>query len=345
MYNNQVGGGPGYSLRKKINTTPKAHQTLINSASKRAGRSPSPDPQDFTKLPLSQPDFGIPQRPPDELEDVFSSPAALSARFPHALPTAVRTQYGDSFTEFAIDDLLGPGASETDMQSFCVDASITLTPDTPSRPLDQAPLSHPNIFPPPVTLTMDQRAQADRALEAFFANNGFSAPNDFGMMAHPQALGSGDDTGSSAPNDFGVASGSGGVDYNAPADDEDASNPDFDDKHLQGNPPEDEGSGSPSSASKPRQSTGRISKENWERLRSGFVRIDTLIDQLALETGRTRDNIISLWQNTHSFKRALMSGWNMYQRYFKDNRAQERKRAGDPTANCKISNFLRLLDR
>jgi hypothetical protein len=123
-------------------------------------------------------------------------------------------------------------------------------------------------------------------------------------------------------------------DYDAPADDENLSDPGLDSNALQ--PPEEEETPSlPSGSSKRGQNAGRISAEIWERLRKGFLQIDAVFDQISLESGRTRDNIISLWQNTHSFKRALMSAWNMYQKYFKDNRRQERMRTGDPTANCK----------
>jgi hypothetical protein len=50
----------------------------------------------------------------------------------------------------------------------------------------------------------------------------------------------------------------------------------------------------------PRQSAGRIAKANWDALNAGFRKIDNLIDDLVNETGRTRDNVISLWRRTHA---------------------------------------------
>ncbi|KIJ95320.1 hypothetical protein K443DRAFT_65817, partial [Laccaria amethystina LaAM-08-1] len=72
----------------------------------------------------------------------------------------------------------------------------------------------------------------------------------------------------------------------------------------------------------------------WKKLKSAFIKLDTDIDQLAADTGRTRDNIISLWQNTCSLKRALLSAWNIYEIYFREHRRQERQRVGDPNATC-----------
>ena len=304
----------GYGLRKKIHTTPKAHQSLIDSASRRAVRSPSPD--DLPKSPLSQPDFGIPQRSPDRAEDVF-----LQINPPHTPGTNTlnASQYSDAYTAgYGLEDYLGPGATDADMRSFCVDANISLSPDpTPPHPPQNAA---PHLVLPPVPpFTAEEKAQSDRAIEAFFASNGFSEP---GAPFEPRAA--------VEPQ----ASGSMAIDYDAPADDENLSDPGLDSNALQ-LPEEEETPSLPSGSSKRGQNAGRISAEIWERLRKGFLQIDTVFDQIALKSGRTHDNIISLWQNTHSFKRALMSAWNMYQKYFKDNRRQERMRTGDPTANCK----------
>ena len=311
MQNGQVGGGSGYGLWKKIHMTPKAHQSLINSASRCAIHSPSPD--DRPKLPLSQPDFGLPQRSPDGAEDIF-----LQLHTPHA-NTLNAGRYADTYAAaYGLEEYLGPGAADVDMSSFCVDTNISLSPDP--MPPHPPPNAAPILVPPPLQpFTAEEQAQSDRAIQAFFTSNGFSEPGlsvEPGAAVEPQA------------------SSSVTVDYDAPADDENLSDLALDSNTLQ-LPNEEESLSSPSGSSKHSQNVGQISGEIWERLRQGFLQIDAVFDQIALETGRTRDNIISLWQNTHSFKRALMSTWNMYQKYFKDNRRQERMRTGDPTANCK----------
>ena len=69
-------------------------------------------------------------------------------------------------------------------------------------------------------------------------------------------------------------------------------------------------------------------------LNAGFQKIDDTIDDLAIKTGRIRENIISLWKHTHAHK-CTGSMWNKYQKYFLANREKEHRCIGDSRANCK----------
>ncbi|EDR06065.1 uncharacterized protein LACBIDRAFT_329158 [Laccaria bicolor S238N-H82] len=84
----------------------------------------------------------------------------------------------------------------------------------------------------------------------------------------------------------------------------------------------------------PRQQAGRISSSSWDVLNTGFQKIDDIIDQLANKTGRTHENIITLWKRTHAHE-CTGSMWNKYQKYFLANREKEHRRIGDSRANCR----------
>lgn len=322
----QIGGGSGYSLRRAINTTPNAPRSLIDAASRRAMRSPSPttgtslpaphvDELPVTAEPLSQPNFGI-----LDTHSFLVGPGTYN-----------------------LDDLLCTGANASDMQPFCVDADVepSLTPEeVPSpdhslytnqtnltQPLIQNPVVAPFKIPvnplliqnPFPKLTAEDNALSEKKRLAYLDALGFAAEGQEEFMSGTNE----------AQRDVDMD-----VDYDIPAEDENDSQCPL--GSDDGDAPDEEDPEEPSAGSgKSRQRPGRISKSNWKKLKSAFIKLDTDIDQLAADTGRTRDNIISLWQNTRSLKRALLSAWNIYEIYFREHRRQERQRVGDPNATCK----------
>ena len=122
------------------------------------------------------------------------------------------------------------------------------------------------------------------------------------------------------------------ADYNAPAEDKDSFLfPNSDDSPMADDVTKDMDE---SREPLPRQPAGRISSPTWDVLNAGFQKIDDTINDLAIKTGRTRENIISLWKCTHAHE-CTGSMWNKYQKYFLANREKERRRIGDSRANCK----------
>jgi len=177
------------------------------------------------------------------------------------------------------------------MQSICDNATVQLSP-TPERvpsPQQFPVVPVQNHFPPMHMLTAEEQAHSDERCLAFLDANSFAAD---GLEASMSVA-------SEAQCDTGME-----VDYNIPAGDENDSRCPLglDD----GDAPDKEEEPSVGSG-KSHQCPGCISKSNWKKLKSTFIKLDADIDQLATNTGRTCDNIISLWQNTHSLKRALLS--------------------------------------
>ena len=129
------------------------------------------------------------------------------------------------------------------------------------------------------------------------------------------------------------------VDYDAPAEDEDSFLfPNSDDSPLADDFTKDIDE---SREPVPRQQAGRISSPTWNVLNAGFQKIDDTIDDLAIKTGRTRENVISLWKRTQAHE-CSGSMWNKYQKYFLANREKERRRIGDLRANCKYFFYLNM---
>jgi len=321
-------------------------------------RSPSPypnsvPPSNFDELPtvnqpLSQPQFDIPQRPSDDDEVVYA-PAS-----------------GNS--NFALVDFFGPGVDEAEMQSFCIDADVEITPSPPpsDQPIKDAPGNPflpdnpftavvPNYFPAATRLSVEEQAKSDQKRQAFLLANGFSTlathlskASTSGAAANPNEEEKArshrkleeflDAQGFSQPPKQPQTSTSGPStdfpDYDIPAEDENDSQcpSGSDDSDI----PNEEDHEIVTGSGKARQCAGRIPDDTWKKLKCAFLKLDADIDQLATDTGRTRENIISLWQNTHSLKRAYLSAWNIYEMYFREHCPQERKRVGDPKATCEF---------
>ena len=414
---------PGYNLRKAINTTPRAHRSVIDSASRQAMRSPSPsarsglpsNPNDlaFVNQPLSQPQFNIPQRPSDEDEIVFAPTSDSNNSTQPATSGSFLTGPGS----YSLVDFFGPSVDESEMQSFCADANVEITPSPPpdqpvlkgSIPANPFPAAIPNNFPAATPLSAQEQAQSDQRHHAFLLANGFTSlatnisrastsgapantnfptliPDRFPPV-HPlsdeekarsdrrhlefldargfnpvpdhfppvRPLSDEEKVHSDRKRlEFLIAQGfttqpeqhkastsgtSAGdhdreVDYNLPAEDENDSRcpSGLDDSDA----PNEEDHEIVSGTGKARQRAGRIPNDTWKKLKSVFLKLDSDLDQLASDTGCTHENIISLWQNTHSLKRAYLSAWNIYEIYFREHRPQERKRVGNPKATCEF---------
>ena len=367
MQNGQVGAGTGYRLRRAINTTPRAHRSVIDSASRRAMRSPSPSarsglPSNPHELPYQPhyPQFNTPQRPSDEDEIVFAPTGDSNNPDQQAI--------GGSFLtgpcSYALADFFGPGVNEAEMQSFCVDAQVDITPSPP--PADQPfPAVIPNRFPASAPLSAQEQAQADQKCEAFLLANGFTslatnlskastsgAPSNSGHVPsvrpvsdeekarkerrHLEFLDAlGFTTQPELPAPASTSGISADADYNLPAEDENDSrcSSGLDDSDG----PNEEDHEIVSGTGKARQRAGRIPNTTWKKLKSAFLKLDSDLDQLASDTGRTRENVISLWQNTRSLKRGYLSAWNIYEMYFREHRPQERKRVGNAKATCEFT--------
>ena len=129
-------------------------------------RSPSPSarlglPSNPHELPYQPhyPQFNTPQRPSDEDETIFAPTGDSNNLDQQAI--------GGSFLtgpcSYALADFFGPGVNEAEMQSFCVDAQVDITPSPP--PADQP---FPAVIP-------KEQAQADQKREVFLLANGFTS--------------------------------------------------------------------------------------------------------------------------------------------------------------------------
>jgi len=194
--NGQVGAGAGYSLRRAINTTPHAHHSVINSASCQAMRSPSPSARSghpghppnpnklpFVNQPLSQPQFNIPQHPSDEDTIVF----APTRNSNNSTQQAIGGSFLTGPCSYNLVDYFRPNINEEEMQSFCVDANIEMTPSPPpdqpilngnsanSLPAAGLPAVIPNRFPVAAPLSAQEQAQSDKKRQAFLLTNSFTS--------------------------------------------------------------------------------------------------------------------------------------------------------------------------
>lgn len=345
-----------YSLRRKLNPTPKS-KISERVLSNREKRTPTVSPSLSSIIPL----------PP---QPNFSSTSSSAKSDPPATPE----QPGGSMFESEaaqVDYWLGPGASD-DIDSMCVDAGLSPEEDFAHSSMDEDPFTLESAFnaeenatpcPPTPDMNMSSPAPLIGEPSALFdkpsMKEGNHTSKPFGHTSHPfpplnpfpeyifptapltsqpitahepllpvQQQVPQEPTNSDAPvaeptnNDALVAE----PNYDIPVDDEDPLFFPDSDFSAMGDDSTKENS--------PRQSAGRISQDKWDVLNSGFRKIDNLIDDIATDTGRTRDNIISLWKRSHAHE-CSRSVWNKYQRYFLENRHLERQRIGDPTASCR----------
>ena len=186
MQNGQVRAGTGYSLRRAINATPHAHCSVIDSASHQAMHLPSPSaclglPSNPHELPYQPhyPQFSTPQCPSDEDEIVFAPTGDSNNPDQQAI--------GGSFLtgrcSYALANFFGPGINEAEMQLFCVDAQVDITPSPPpaDQPILKAnsanpfPAVIPNRFPASAPLSAQEQAQSDQKREVFLLANGFTS--------------------------------------------------------------------------------------------------------------------------------------------------------------------------
>ena len=312
------------------------------------------------------PEFDTPQRPSDDDEVIFAPTQNSNNPDQQAI--------GGSFLtgpcSYSLVDFFGPGVNEAEMQSFCVDANVDIMPSPP--PADQPilkdksvdpnpfPAVIPNHFPASAPLSAQEQAQSDQKRQGFLLTNGFtSLATNLSKASNPSTLVPGrvppmrpmsdeekahadrklmeflDTQGFTTQPEL-PASTSGtstDADFNLPAEDENDSRcpSSLDDSDA----PNEEDHEIVTGTGKARQRAGRIPHSTWKKLKSVFFKLDSDLDQLASDTGRTRENIISLWQNTRSLMRAYPSAWNIYEMYFREHRPQERKRVGNPKATCK----------
>ena len=315
-----------YSLRRKLNPTPKS-KISERVLSIREKRTPTVSPALSSVLPLPpQPDF------------------ASSTR---SDPPASPEQPGNAELESAaaqVDYWLGPGASD-DIASMCVDAELSPEEDFVGSSMDEAPLSaisalglafnpdgnatpERNTCPPTPDMNVFSPApimDEPSMEEGSHTSNPFPPLNPYPEYIFPTAPLIDQPLTTHEPLFDGTVADE-EPNYDIPADDEDPLFfPDSDFSAL-GDDSTKENS--------PHQGTGRISQVKWEILNTGFQKIDNLIDNIATETGRTRENVITLWKRSHVHE-CSRSVWNKYQRYFLENRRLERQRIGDPSASCK----------
>lgn len=79
---------------------------------------------------------------------------------------------------------------------------------------------------------------------------------------------------------------------------------------------------------------GRIPNDRKAMMEACFSQIQSLLDQAAQHTNRSRAQVFSLFANTQTVKRAGRTVWNIYESYFYEDPAREQKRAGIPGADC-----------
>lgn len=344
-----------YSLRPKVQLTPKSKisQRALANRRKQAPVLSSPPQSPTPPLP-PQPDFTPTARSPDALQEFFEAGTA-SGDQTDALPVSdnelqLLEQPGShSLIPDAAADVdywLGPGASD-DIDLMCVDAALSPDEDFVFSGVDEdlssaadqgnsvpegnvsAPTTEKHVSPP-APLVHQASAEVVHSINPFPPLNPYypeyTFPPTIALDDPPNPFVGGPFFPATSTSAKPVRSNMDDADYDIPAEDED---PLFF--------PDSDALGSGDDSAKensPRQGAGRIAKAHWEVLNAGFRKIDNMIDELANETGRTHENIVSLWRRSHAHE-CSRSVWNKYQRYFLENRRVERQRIGDPTANCK----------
>ena len=247
---------------------------------------------------------------------------------------------------------------------------ITLSPPPADQPIlkdksvnpNPFPAVIPNHFPASAPLSAQEQGQTDQKHQGFLLTNGFtSLATNLSKALNPLTLVPGhiplmrpmsdkekaradqklmeflDAQGFTTQPEL-LASTSGtcaDVDFNLPAEDENDSccPSSLDDSDT----PNEEDHEIITGTGKAQQRAGCIPHSTWKKLKSVFFKLDSDLNQLASDTGCTRKNIISLWQNTHSLKQAYPSAWNISEMYFWEHCPQERKRVSNPKATCELT--------
>lgn len=68
---------------------------------------------------------------------------------------------------------------------------------------------------------------------------------------------------------------------------------------------------------------GRIPNSTWEKLETGFGRLENILKSLSEETGLPVLQIINLWSSKEGRHLSAMHLWNIYQTYLKENADEE----------------------
>ncbi|KAG2364621.1 hypothetical protein BDR07DRAFT_1482240 [Suillus spraguei] len=76
---------------------------------------------------------------------------------------------------------------------------------------------------------------------------------------------------------------------------------------------------------------GQRNDETNAALQEGFVRLESIINELSHQTSIPSSQIISLWNKSHARTVNNMNHWNAYAHYFKNNIKQELSRLGEET--------------
>ena len=194
-------------------------------------------------------------------------------------------------SNYSLVNIFGPDVNEAEIQSFCIDANVELTPsppppdqpvkdDTPGNlfpviiPNNPFPAIVPNHFPAPIPLSVEVCMKSDQKHQAFLPANSFTS-----LVTHLSKA--------SMSHDFSQPSTSGTAiddpDYNIPADDENDSQcpSGLDSSDV----PNEEDHEIVTGSGKAWQHAGHIPDVTWKKLKSAFLKLDVDIDQLATDTG------------------------------------------------------------
>lgn len=90
----------------------------------------------------------------------------------------------------------------------------------------------------------------------------------------------------------------------------------------------------------PPLSVGRIPKDRRAMMEACFSQIESLLDQAAQQTNRSRSQVFSLFANTQTVKRGGRTVWNIYESYFYEDPKREQDRVGIAGADCTSIWFL-----
>jgi hypothetical protein len=81
-------------------------------------------------------------------------------------------------------------------------------------------------------------------------------------------------------------------------------------------------------------STGRISNDNHNILKRGFADIEKILNDLQRHTGLAASQILKLWNKQTTASHSNGNLWNVYEKYFRANKAVELERLRpDPDGN------------
>ena len=83
---------------------------------------------------------------------------------------------------------------------------------------------------------------------------------------------------------------------------------------------------------------GQYNNTDRETIDEAFEKINQLFTATSKRVGRPFTTLVDRWNSQHRYPTGT-SAWNQYQVYFAANTEKERKRMGDPDANCKYFCF------